>query len=331
MTRNRRVLFVKRPEGAVDESSFEADEQPVGEPLPGEVLVRNIYLSCDPYLRGRMDGAFELGVPITARVVGQVEASADPAFATGDHVWGFLGWEEYSTVRGADLTKVDPSLGPLSHAISVRGMPGLTAWVGLVDIGKPQPGETVFVSSATGAVGQVVGQLAARAGARVVGSGGTDAKVAHAVDRLGYDAAFNYRDTTPQEALRDLCPDGIDVYFDNVGGDTLEAVLANANPHARIAVCGMISRYESRDDPGVRNLISVLVNRLTITGFSIYDHVHRLPRFVPKMGRWLAEGSIVYDEDIVDGIDSLPGAFLGMLAGDNVGKRLVRIGPDHLS
>ncbi len=331
MTRNRRVLFVKRPEGAVDESSFEADEQPVGEPLPGEVLVRNIYLSCDPYLRGRMDGAFELGVPITARVVGQVAASADPAFAAGDHVWGFLGWEEYSTVRGADLTKVDPSLGPLSHAISVRGMPGLTAWVGLVDIGKPQPGETVFVSSATGAVGQVVGQLAARAGARVVGSGGTDAKVAHAVDRLGYDAAFNYRDTTPQEALRDLCPDGIDVYFDNVGGDTLEAVLANANPHARIAVCGMISRYESRDDPGVRNLISVLANRLTITGFSIYDHVHRLPWFVPKMGRWLAEGSIVYDEDIVDGIDSLPGAFLGMLAGDNVGKRLVRIGPDHLS
>ena len=331
MTSNRRVLFVKRPEGAVDASSFEADVQPVREPLPGEVLVRNIYLSCDPYLRGRMDGAFELGRPITARVVGQVEASADPAFVTGDHVWGFLGWEEYSTVRGADLTKVDPSLGPLSHAISVRGMPGLTAWVGLVDIGKPQPGETVFVSSATGAVGQVVGQLAARAGARVIGSGGTDAKVAHAVDRLGYDAAFNYRDTTSREALRDLCPDGIDVYFDNVGGDTLEAVLANANPHARIAVCGMISRYESSDDPGVRNLISVLANRLTITGFSIYDHVHRLPWFVPKMGRWLAQGSIVYDEDIVDGIDSLPGAFLGMLAGDNVGKRLVKIGPDHLS
>jgi len=330
MTSNRRVLFVKRPAGAVDESSFEVDHQPVGEPRPGEVLVRNIYLSCDPYLRGRMDGAFELGAPITARVVGQVEASADPAFAPGEHVWGFLGWEQYSIVRGAELTKVDSGLGPLSHAISVRGMPGLTAWVGLVDIGKPQPGETAFVSSATGAVGQVVGQLAKRAGARVVGSGGTDAKVAHAVDRLGYDAAFNYRDRSPRDALREHCPDGIDVYFDNVGGDTLEAVLAKANPHARIAVCGMISRYESADDPGVRNLISVLANRLTITGFSIYDHVHRLPWFVPKMGRWLAEGSIVYYEDIVEGIDALPEAFLGMLAGDNVGKRLVRIGPDVL-
>jgi NADPH-dependent curcumin reductase CurA len=214
--------------------------------------------------------------------------------------------------------------------VSVRGMPGLTAWVGLVDIGRPQPGETVFVSSATGAVGQVVGQLAKRAGARVVGSGGSDAKVAHAVDRLGYDAAFNYRTVDSiAGALAELCPDGIDVYFDNVGGETLEAVLTRANPGARIPVCGMISRYESAEDPGVRNLISVLANRLTITGFSIYDHVHRLPWFVPRMGRWVRDGSIVYDEDIVDGIETLPQAFLGMLAGDNIGKRLVRVGPDQ--
>lgn len=327
---NTRVLFVQRPVGAVDESCFETDVQAVSEPGPGEVLVRNIYLSCDPYLRGRMDGAFELGAPVTARVVGQVAASADPAFAPGDHVWGFLGWEQFSMIRGAELTHVDPVSGPLSHAISVRGMPGLTAWVGLVDIGRPQPGETVFVSSATGAVGQVVGQLARRAGARVVGSGGTDAKVAHAVDRLGYDAAFNYKTVSSiGEALGEHCPDGIDVYFDNVGGETLEAVLARVNPGARIPICGMISRYESTDDPGVRNLISVLANRVTITGFSIYDHVHRLPWFVPRMARWLAEGSIVYDEDIVDGIDSLPGTFLGMLAGDNVGKRMVRVGPDR--
>lgn len=326
MASNTRVLFVKRPEGAVDESCFLLDSQPVAQPGPGQVLVRNIILSCDPYLRGRMDGAFDLDQPVTARVVGRVEASEDPAFAIGDHVWGFLGWEEYSLVRGAELTPVDPELGPLSHAISVRGMPGLTAWVGLVDIGRPQPGETVFVSSATGAVGQVVGQLAKQAGARVVGSGGTDAKVSHAVNRLGYDAAFNYR-TAPslEDALAQHCPDGIDVYFDNVGGETLEAVLATSNPGGRIAVCGMISRYQGTDDPGVRNMIKVLANRLTITGFSIYDHVHRLPWFVPRMAEWLAEGSIVYDEDIVDGIDSLPGTFLGMLAGDNVGKRLVRL------
>ncbi len=330
MASNTRILFVKRPDGAVDESCFEVDTQPVVAPEPGQVLVRNIYLSCDPYLRGRMDGAFNLGVPITARVVGQVMASADPGFAEGDHVWGFLGWEEYSLVRGADLTVVDPASGPLSHAISVRGMPGLTAWVGLMDIARPVPGETVFVSSATGAVGQVVGQLARRAGATVVGSGGTDAKVAHAVDRLGYDRAFNYRtaDSLP-ETLAAHCPDGIDVYFDNVGGDTLEAVLATMNPAGRIAVCGMISRYQDADDPGVRNLVSVLANRLTITGFSIYDHVHKLPGFVPRMSRWLADGAIVYDEDIVDGIDRLPGAFLGMLAGDNIGKRLVRVGADH--
>ena len=207
-------------------------------------------------------------------------------------------------------------------------MPGLTAWVGLVDIGRPTPGETVYVSSATGAVGQVVGQLAKRAGARVVGSGGSNAKVAHAVNRLGYDAAFNYK-TVPSiaEALREHCPDGIDVYFDNVGGETLEAVLTNVNSGARIPVCGMISRYESTDDPGVKNLASVLANRLTITGFSIYDHVHRLGWFVPRMSQWLVEGSIVYDQDIVEGIDALPAAFLGMLAGDNIGKRIVRLGP----
>ncbi len=330
MASNTRILFVKRPDGAVDESCFEVDTQPVAAPEPGQVLVRNIYLSCDPYLRGRMDSAFKLGVPITARVVGQVSASADPGFAEGDHVWGFLGWEEFSLVRGADLTKVDPASGPLSHAISVRGMPGLTAWVGLMDIARPVAGETVFVSSATGAVGQVVGQLARRAGATVVGSGGTDAKVAHAIDRLGYDRAFNYRTADSlQETLAANCPDGIDVYFDNVGGKTLEAVLATMNPAGRIAVCGMISRYQDAGDPGVRNLVSVLANRLTITGFSIYDHVHKLPAFVPRMGRWIADGAIVYDEDIVDGIDQLPGAFLGMLAGDNIGKRLVRVGADH--
>ncbi len=324
---NRRVLLVRRPQGAVDASCFELDEVPVPEPGPGEVVVANLVLSCDPYLRGRMDGAFELGRPVTARVVGRVAASADPAFAEGDHVWGFLGWEEFSVIRGAELTPVDPAAGPLSHAISVRGMPGLTAWVGLVELGRPRPGETVFVSSATGAVGQVVGQLARRAGATVVGSGGTDAKVTHAVARLGYHAAFNYRTASSiGAALDEHCPDGIDVYFDNVGGETLEAVLPRMNPGGRIPVCGMISRYEAPGDPGVRNLMSVLANRLTITGFSIYDHVHRLPWFVEAMGRWVADGSIVYDEDIVEGIDALPGAFLGMLAGDNVGKRLVRLG-----
>lgn len=313
----------------MDRSCFQVDEQEVPVPGPGQVLVRNIYLSCDPYLRNLMGGTFPLGEPVTARVVGQVAASADPGFAVGDYVWGFLGWEEFSVARGADLTLVDSTVGRLSHAITVRGMPGLTAWVGLVDIGRPQPGDTVFVSSATGAVGQVVGQLAKRAGARVVGSGGTDDKVRHAIDRLGYDAAFNYKTVSSVSgALAEHCPDGIDVYFDNVGGETLEAVLTHVNKAARIAVCGMISRYEATEDHGIRNLANVLTNQLTMTGFSIYDHVHRLPWFVPRMAKWLQEGSIVYDEDIVEGIDALPDAFLGMLVGDNTGKRLVQVAPD---
>jgi len=322
---NTRILLVERPSGPITPDCFAVDERPVDQPGPGEVLVRNIYVSCDPYLRGRMDGAFPLDQPVTARVVSQVVASNDPAHTPGDIVWGFLGWELYSTTRGADLTTVDPSLGPISHAISVRGMPGLTAWVGLIEIGRPRPGETVLVSSATGAVGSVVGQLARLAGARVIGTGGSDEKVARAVHRLGYHGAFNYR-TTPSlgDAIDEFCPNGVDVYFDNVGGDLLEAVLTRMNPAARIPVCGMISRYES-GDPGTRNLIGILASRATMTGFSIYDHVHKLPSFVPDMARRLAEGTIVYDEDIVDGIKALPDAFIGMLHGDNIGKRLVRV------
>ncbi|MCP3988215.1 MAG: NADP-dependent oxidoreductase [Actinomycetia bacterium] len=322
---NTRVLLSERPSGPITPECFRVDEQPVGEPGPGEALVRNIYLSCDPYLRGRMDAAFPLDEPVTARVVGEVVASNDPAHSPGDIVWGFLGWELYSTVRGAELTTVDPALGPISHAISVRGMPGLTAWVGIIEIGRPRPGETVLVSAATGAVGSVVGQLARQAGARVVGTGGSDDKVAHAVNRLGYNAAFNYKTVSSLgAAIDEHCPDGVDVYFDNVGGDLLEAVLTRMNPGARIPVCGMISRYET-SDPGIKNLIGMLASRATMTGFSIYDHVHKLPQFVPDMARRLADGSIVYDEDIVDGIDSLPNSFIGMLHGDNLGKRLVRI------
>ncbi|MCP5028452.1 MAG: NADP-dependent oxidoreductase [Actinomycetia bacterium] len=322
---NTRVLLVERPSGAITASCFRVDEQPMVDPGPGEVLVRNIYLSCDPYLRGRMDEAFPLGEPVTARVVGEVVASNDPAHSRGDIVWGFLGWELYSVIRGAELTTVDPGLGPISHAISVRGMPGLTAWVGILEIGRPRPGETVLVSSATGAVGSVVGQLARQAGARVVGTGGSDEKVAHAVNRLGYDAAFNYKTVSSLgDAIDEYCPGGVDVYFDNVGGDLLEAVLTRMNPAARIPVCGMISRYET-GDPGTRNLIGILGSRATMTGFSIYDHVHKLPEFVPDMAHRLAQGSIVYDEDIVDGIDSLPATFIGMLGGDNIGKRLVRV------
>ncbi len=271
-------------------------------------------------------GAFALGQPIPSRVVAEVVESDTPQFAAGDYVWGFLNWEQYSAVAApAQLRRVDPELGPLSHAISVRGMPGLTAEVGMLELGMPKAGDTVFVSAASGAVGSIAGQLARLAGARVVGSAGSDAKVAHLLERLGFDAAFNYKTTKQDEALAELCPRGIDVYFDNVGGHTLDAALANINPFARIPVCGQISGY---DRPGahVARLGALVASRVTMTGFIVYDHMHKFDAFLPRMAQRLSTGTVQYFEDIVDGIENAPAAFIGMMAGDNIGKRLVRIG-----
>lgn len=324
---NSRVLLDRRPDGPITTDLFRFDETPIPEPGPGDVVVRNIYLSCDPYLVGRIQTVFPVGRPVTVRVVGVVETSANPAFAEGAIVWGFLAWEEYSLVPGGHgLTVVDPSLGPISHAISVLGMPGLTAYVGAIELGRPTPGETFYVSSAAGAVGSVAGQLARLAGARVVGSAGSEAKCTHVTDTLGFDACFD-RTTSVGDGLDEHCPDGIDVYFDNVGGSTLDAVLARLNPGARIAVCGQISTYVEQGD-GLRNIMNILRARATMTGFSIYDHTHKLPTFLPRMSEWLASGDVVYVEDILHGIESVPGAFVGMLGGDNIGKRLVQVSPD---
>jgi NADPH-dependent curcumin reductase CurA len=329
------VRLVRRPVGRVTEDCFELVERPVPEPGPGEVVVRNIYLSIDPYLRGRMDSAFGLGEVVPVRAVGEVAASQHPRWRPGDLVWGFGGWERWSVMpAGAELWPVDPALGPISQFVSVLGMPGRTAWVGMVDLGHPRPGETVVVSAAAGAVGSLAGQLARLAGARVVGSAGSADKVAHCVDRLGYDAAFDHRRAAADgprglaDALRQHCPAGIDVYFDNVGGPLLEAVLGQLNPFARIPVCGMISGYERTDDPGLRGLVNVLVKRATMTGFSIYDHMAGFAEWQPGMAALQAAGRIVYHEEIWEGIESVPAAFIGMLAGDNLGKRLVRVGSD---
>jgi NADPH-dependent curcumin reductase CurA len=273
-------------------------------------------------------------------VVGVVERSANPAWAEGTIVWGFLAWELYTLVPGGrGLTAVDPALGPISYAISVLGMPGLTAYVGAIELGRPVPGDTVYVSSAAGAVGSLAGQLARLAGARVVGSTGSSAKCAHVTGTLGFDACFDHH-AVPSigDGLDGLCPTGIDVYFDNVGGTTLDAVLERLNPHARIAVCGQISTYGATAGPatdaptgsggGLRNIMGVLRQRATMTGFSIYDHTHKLPDFTRRMSRWLRDGTIVYAEDIHRGIESVPDAFVGMLAGDNIGKRLVQVSVD---
>ena len=335
---NRQVLFVKRPDGAVTPDCFDFRDGPVPEPREGEVLIRNIYLSCDPYMRGQMGesgysrGPFAIKAPLPARVVGQVVTSRREGFYNGDYVWGFLAWELYTChTADAALWKIDPAHGPISHAISVLGMPGLTAYAGMTKYGKPQISETVFISAASGAVGSVAGQLGRLAGARVVGSAGSDAKVTHIKDTLRFDDAFNYKTTEIGAALDEHCPDGIDVYFDNVGGETLDAVLARLNEGARLAICGQISQYDVRSDGeqfGLRNFPNILRKHATVTGFSVRDNMDIFDDFLTRMAALMKAGDVVYEEDIVEGIDAAPAAFIGMMQGDNVGKRLVRVGDD---
>ncbi len=335
---NRRIFFVQSPEGPVTPACYDLRDEPVPSLKDSDVLVRNIYLSCDPYMRGRMGGSanypgakiFPFNEVIPARVVGQVEASRNPAFSEGDFVWGFLGWELYTLAKGGgDLRIIDPSLGPISHAITVIGMPGLTARVGIMDIGKPKPGETAFISSASGAVGQVAGQIAKLEGCHVVGSAGSDAKVAHIVDVLGFDAAFNYKTVSSiGDALDEHCPNGIDIYFENVGGETLEAVLDRINEGARIPVCGMISQYDSDVRYEPRNLGNLEAKSALMQKFSIYEHMDQYDEYLPWVAERMKAGKIVYFEDIVDGIDNTIDAFIGMMNGDNLGKRLIRVSDD---
>ena len=326
-----RVLFVKRPDGAVTENCFSVEPAPLPALQPGGVLTRNLYLSCDPYMRGRMGnasgyaGGFKLEEPIPARVVAQVVESDYSRLAVGDYVWGFLNWETHTAVADpAALRIVDPSLGPLSHAISVRGMPGLTAEVGMLELGMPRPGDTVFVSAASGAVGSIAGQLARLAGAYVIGSAGTDAKVDHLLNNLNFDAAFNYRTMAASEALAEYAADGLDVYFDNVGGATLDAALARMKPFARVPVCGQISGYDTAA-AGIQRIGAMVASRATMTGFVIYDHMHKFDAFLPRMAERLQSGAVRYFEDIVAGIENTPAAFIGMMRGDNIGKRLVQV------
>jgi NADPH-dependent curcumin reductase CurA len=332
---NQRIVLSRRPVGWVDESCFRVE--PCAEPEcgPEDVLLQALYLSTDPYLRGRMNAGpsyapgFELGRPIVSRVVARVIASRHARFRTGDLVWGFLDWAERCVVpRGEGLHRIDPAQGRASQFLSVLGMPGLTAWVGAIEIGRPSPGDTVYVSSAAGAVGQLAGQFAKRAGARVVGSAGGAAKVDFLLQRCGFDAAFDYRSVDLDEALRSHCPRGIDVYFDNVGGSTLEAALRHANVGARFPVCGMISAYNETADAGVRGLQAVLTQRIQMTGFIVYDHVHKLSAYQARIAPWLRSGELVFHEDIVSGFQNAPAALIGMMKGEAIGKRLVQVVPE---
>ncbi|HXG76819.1 MAG TPA: NADP-dependent oxidoreductase [Gaiellaceae bacterium] len=331
---SREVRLVARPAGVADEDLFEVAETPIPEPADGQLLVRNVYLSVDPYMRPRLNDVrsyvapFTLGEAMTGGAVGRVAVSRNPRFAEGDWVLHMLGWREWALSDGSGVRRLDPEEAPVTTALGVLGMPGFTAYWGLHEIGRPQPGETVFVSGAAGAVGSAAGQMAKIAGCRVLGSAGSPEKVAW-LEELGFDGAFDYHEVSPRDALRELAPDGIHVYFDNVGGEHLEAAIGALVNHGRIVACGSISRYNALDpQPGPRNLFMVVTKRLRMEGYIISDHYDRFPEFHERALAWLREGRLRYRETVVEGIENAPRAFLGLLRGENVGKMLVRVGPD---
>jgi hypothetical protein len=337
-SRNRQILLAARPVGYPKPEDFRLVETPIPEPADGEFLVRGVYLSLDPYMRGRMSAQksyvrpVEIGAVMEGGVVGQVVRSRHPGFAEGEIVEGRFGWQEYALSSGRGARKVDPTLAPISTALGVLGMPGLTAYFGLLEVGQPKAGETVVVSAASGAVGGLVGQIAKLVGCRAVGLAGSDAKVDYLVRELGYDAGINYRSAGDLDAaLEAACPRGIDVYFDNVGGRITEAVSRHVNVFARFAVCGLISQYNlETPEMAPRNERFVLVNRVRIQGFIVFDFAARYPEGLRQMATWLREGRLKYREDVVDGLERAPEALIGLLQGRNFGKQLVRLGPEPI-
>ncbi|GAB3356800.1 NADP-dependent oxidoreductase [Micromonospora halotolerans] len=332
MTANREIHLASRPQGWPTAENFRLVTTEVPTPGPGQLVVRNQFMSVDPYMRGRMNDVksyvppFRLDAPLDGGAVGEVVASEAEGFAPGDVVLHGLGWREYALVDAKGARKVDPGLAPVTAYLGVLGMTGLTAYAGLLDVAAMKPGETVFVSGAAGAVGSMVGQIAKLRGAgRVVGSAGSPAKVER-LRALGFDAAFDYHDGPVRDQLRAAAPGGVDVYFDNVGGEHLEAAIGAMNLHGRAAICGMIAQYNATEPPAApRNLALLIGKRLTLRGFLVGDHGHLREQFVQEMAGWLRDGRISYDETVVDGIERAPEAFLGLLRGENLGKMLVRV------
>ena len=332
-TMNRQITLVARPRGVPNESNFQMLEVPIPELGEGELLVKTLYLSVDPYMRGRMnDGPSyaapaEIGAVMIGGTVGEVVASNDDGFAQGDIVESYHGWQEYAAVAARSARKIDPALAPISTALGVLGMPGLSAYFGLTEIGQPKAGETVFVSGAAGAVGSVAGQIAAIKGCRVIGSTGSDEKVRHLTEDLGFDAAFNYK-TAPKlrTALHEAAPKGIDVYFDNVGGEITDAGMKCMNTGARISVCGHISQYNNtKAETGPRLLGLLIVKQARMEGFLVFQFADRYTEGLTQLAQWVTEGKLKYRETITEGIENTPAAFLGMLQGENIGKQLVKV------
>jgi NADPH-dependent curcumin reductase CurA len=337
--KNRQVLLASRPHGEPGPDNFELVEAPVPEAGPGQMLLRTVYLSLDPYMRGRMNAGpsyarpVEVGEVMEGRAVCAVVKSNLPAYKAGDIVVAGTGWQEYSLSDGTGVQLVDPALGPISYALGVLGMPGLTAYTGLLNIGRPQPGETLVVAAASGAVGSVVGQIAKVKGCRVIGIAGGEPKCRFVQEELGFDACLDHRQPGLAERLRAACPKGIDIYFENVGGAVFDAVLPLLNTFARIPVCGLIAHYNATELPAGPDRVplllrEVLVKRLTFRGFIVHDYAAQRGDFMTDMSGWLRGGQVTYREDITDGLENAPRELVGLLKGENFGKKLIRVSPD---
>jgi NADPH-dependent curcumin reductase len=331
---NQQILLKTRPVGEPKDSDFAIVTNPIPEPGVGEVLNRTIYLSLDPYMRGRMSASksyaapVELGCVMVGATVSQVIKSNHPQFFEGDFVTGYDGWQTYGVVKGESLRKLDPQLAPISYALGVAGMPGMTAYCALLDIGQPKAGETVVVSAASGAVGAVAGQIAKIKGCRVVGIAGSEEKCDFVVKEFGFDACINRKTEEISAALKAACPSGIDVYYDNTAGPILEAVLQQINLGARIPLVGLISQYNAESLPPGPNLMPLLVKRALIKGFLVTDYLPRQPEFFKDVSEWLHSGKLKYKEDVVEGLENAPRAFRGLLQGENFGKLIVKVSED---
>ncbi len=332
MTKNSEVLLASRPSGMSDLSNFSIREAKMPAPKEGEVLLKTLYLSVDPYMRGRMRDApyfvepFQINQPLSGGIVAEVVESKSPDLKKGDIVQGMLPWSNYSVSATKELQKVDPKLGPVSTALGVLGMPGMTAYFGLLEDGKPKKGETVVVTSAAGAVGSIVGQIAKIQGCRVVGVVGSDEKASFITKEFGFDAAINYKKPNYFEDLKKACPNGVDVFFDNVGGEISDRIFQLINEHARVVVCGQISQYNTdKPDMGPRLLWTILTKTATVKGFMVFDYSdERYNKGVLQMADWIKQGKIKYKENIISGIENAPKAFIGLFKGENIGKQLVK-------
>ncbi|XP_028751991.1 2-alkenal reductase (NADP(+)-dependent)-like isoform X2 [Neltuma alba] len=338
--RNKQVLLKDFVSGFPNESDMPFSTSSVSLKLPegsNDVLVKNLYLSCDPYMRNRMSkplrpsyvDSFQPGSPIIGLGVSKVIDSGNQNFREGDLVWGMTGWEEYSVISSTEsLFKIQHTDLPLSYYTGILGMPGLTAYVGFYEICAPKKGETVFVSAASGAVGQLVGQFAKLMGCYVVGSAGSKEKVDLLKSKFGFDEAFNYKEEADLDAsLKRYFPEGIDIYFENVGGNMLDAALLNMRVHGRIAMCGLISQYNLDKHEGVHNLFNLVSKRIRMEGFLVHDHYHLYPKFIEMVIPQIKQGKIVYVEDIAQGLESGPSALVGLFSGRNVGKQLIAVAP----